>query len=81
MISTLTGIASGAIFSSVSFIESNYPWWASLLIALLPPLVGCLCDILVKKGIISKKRGEEIEKVVKEETTKVTTKEEKEKSD
>lgn len=79
MVSTLTGIISGAIFSSVSFIETNYPWWASLLIALLPPIVGCICDLLVRYKVISKKRGEEIEEVVKNETDKIKDKGDKKK--
>ena len=71
MVSTLTGIISGAVFSSVSYIEANYPWWASLLIALLPPVVGCILDILVRKKIISKKRSDEIESTIKNETDKL----------
>ena len=71
MVSTLTGIVSGAVFSSVSYIEGNYPWWASLLIALLPPVVGCILDILVRKKIISKKRSDEIESTIKNETDKL----------
>lgn len=71
MVSTLTGIISGAVFSSVSYIEGNYPRWASLLIALLPPVVGCILDILVRKKIISKKRSDEIESTIKNETDKL----------
>lgn len=71
MTSTLTGIISGAVFSSVSYIEGNYPRWASLLIALLPPIVGCILDILVRKKIISKKRSDDIESTIKNETDKL----------
>lgn len=71
MTSTLTGIISGAVFSSVSYIEGNYPRWASLLIALLPPIIGCILDILVRKKIISKKRSDEIESTIKNETDKL----------
>ena len=71
MVSTLTGIISGAVFSSVSYIEGNYPWWASLLIALLPPVVGCILDVLVRKKIITKKRSDEIEGAIKNETDKL----------
>lgn len=70
MVSTLTGIVSGAIFSSVSYIEGNYPRWASLLIALLPPLVGCILDVLVRKKVITKERSDEIEGAIKSETDK-----------
>lgn len=71
MTSTLTGIISGAVFSSVSYIEGNYPWWASLLIAIVPPIIGCILDILVRKKIISKKRSDEIESTIKNETDKL----------
>ena len=71
MVSTFLGIVSGTVFSSVSYIEVNYPWWASLLIALLPPVVGCILDILVRKKIISKKRSDEIESTIKNETDKL----------
>lgn len=71
MVSTLMGIVSGAVFSSVSYVEANYPWWASLLIALLPPVTGCILDILVRKKIISKKRSDEIEGAIKNETDKL----------
>lgn len=71
MVSTITGFISGAIFSSVSYVEGNYPWWASLLIAILPPIVGCVLDLLVRKKIITKKRSDEIEGAIKNETDKL----------
>lgn len=70
MISSLMGITSGIVFSSVSYIEGNYPWWASLLIAITPPIIGCILDILVRKKIITKKRSDEIEGAIKNETNK-----------
>lgn len=71
MVSTLAGIVSGAVFSSVSYIEGNYPWRASLLIAITPPILGCVLDVLVRKKIITKKRSDEIEGAIKNETDKL----------
>ena len=71
MVSILAGIVSGAVFSSVSYIEGNYPRWASLLIAIRPPIIGCILDVLVRKKVITKKRSDEIEGAIKNETDKL----------
>ena len=71
MVSILAGIVSGAVFSSVSYIEGNYPRWASLLIAITPPIIGCILDVLVRKKVITKKRSDEIEGAIKNETDKL----------
>lgn len=67
MLSTTLGIVSGlsvCVYSNQ--VDTSQPWYISLIIALLPPIVGCICDILVKKGVMSNKRRIQIEDATKE---------------
>lgn len=67
MLSTTLGIVSGlsvCIYSKQ--VDTSQPWYISLIIALIPPIVGCICDILVKKGVMSDKRRKQIEDATKE---------------
>lgn len=67
MLSTALGIVSGiSVCAYTNQVDTTQPWWVSLIIALLPPIVGCICDILVKKGVITEKRSKELEKATKE---------------
>lgn len=67
MLSTTLGIVSGlsvCVYSNQ--VDTSQPWYISLIIALIPPIVGCICDILVKKGVMSDKRRKQIENATKE---------------
>lgn len=67
MLSTTLGIVSGLSVSLyTNQVDTSQPWYISLIIALLPPIVGCICDILVKKGVINDKRRKQIEEATKE---------------
>lgn len=63
MINSVVGMISGVSLTTIS----NYgelPWWQYLLIAIIPPLIGAICDIVLtilkKKGIISNKTANKI---------------------
>lgn len=49
-------------------INNSLPWWANLLIAITPTIIGFLLDLIVKKGWLSKKTSDDIKEVVEDIT-------------
>lgn len=67
MINSIIGIVSGVSLTTIA----NYgelAWWQYLLISIVPPLIGAICDIVLailkKKGIISKTTANKINDTV-----------------
>ena len=78
MISTLLGLTSGiatTIIHTANATTGNaLPWWESLLIAIIPAIVGGIFDIVIavlrNKGYISDKDAEEITEDIHESLKK-----------
>lgn len=71
---TILGVISGIAFAGTSkalVIETGLPWWAILLIALIPPVLGGLIDLaknlLIKYGVFTKQEADEIADEIKDE--------------
>lgn len=63
----------GTIYYSISALstrasgsDNGLPWWANLLIAIIPTILGFVLDLIVKKGWITSKTSDEVKKVVDE---------------
>lgn len=89
MTSAILGVASGVIMSAIHSAEvTSLPWWQSLLIAIIPTIIGGIFDIVLNvlknKGLLTKQDVEEIaDKIEKDlnkdkEETKTEDKEDKE---
>lgn len=71
---TILGVISGIAFAGTSkalVIETGLPWWAVMLIAIIPPILGGLIDLaknlLIKYGVFTKKEADKIANEIKEE--------------
>lgn len=71
---TILGLISGVAFAGISkaiVVNSELPWWAIMLIALIPPVLGGLIDLakclLVKYGVFSKEEADKIADEIKDE--------------
>lgn len=66
---TIMGLACGSVGVGINTL-SDQPWWVSLLIAVIPTLVGVMWDIFrniaVKKGWLSNKTASKIDEIVEE---------------
>ena len=67
----IIGLASGVVCSAISNTvvdNSNLPWWVLLLIAIIPPIVGALIDIvknwLINKKLLTQDQADQIEKEI-----------------
>lgn len=68
---TLLGLASGLVMAGTSEVivsNSSLPWWAVLLIAICPPIIGLVCDLITSllkaKGWISGETKDKIDEAV-----------------
>lgn len=65
--SFLLGAVSGvASFTTTIVTDNNMPWWATLLISLVPPIIGAILDIGVKRGWFTKDVSDKVKDVVED---------------
>lgn len=69
IVSTISGIAFAATSKTI-VTNTDLPWWAILLIAIVPTILGVVCDLITtwlkNKGYISSETKDKIDSAVDE---------------